>query len=208
MYVLRASWHISRSRDRQISDMKKLMIRLGLGVCALVALYFSCIGIQQFVFGNVHAVIPGELYRSAQLSAEQIEAMRRRYGINSIINLRGDNVGKAWYDEEIEASRRLGITHMDFRMKSSRVLDYTRAQELLALMRDAPKPLLVHCAAGADRTGLASALYLAEIAGKDEKSAESQLSMRYGHVPFWWSESHAMDHTFENFEPAMGFCGS
>lgn len=188
--------------------IKKVAIRLGMGVLAVVALYFSWIGIQQFIFGNVHAVVPGEFYRSAQLSQAQLEAMRAHYGIKSIINLRGENKGTAWYDSELEASQHLGIKHMDFRMKSSRTLDYQHAQELVKMMRDAPKPLLVHCMAGADRTGLASALYLAEIAKKDEETAESQLSLRYGHVPFWWSRTQAMDNTFEYLEPAMGFCGS
>lgn len=187
--------------------IKKVAIRLGMGVLAVVALYFSWIGIQQFIFGNVHAVVPGEFYRSAQLSQAQLEAMRAHYGIKSIINLRGENKGTAWYDSELEASQHLGIKHMDFRMKSSRTLDYQHAQELVKMMRDAPKPLLVHCAAGADRTGLASALYLAEIK-EDEKSAESQLSLRYGHIPFLWSRTQAMDNTFEYLEPAMGFCGS
>jgi protein tyrosine/serine phosphatase len=188
--------------------MKKVIIHFVIVAVATAAVYFSWIGIQQFIFGNVHAVIPGELYRSAQLTEQQIADMSSQYGIKTIINLRGDNAGTPWYDEEILASDQLGIKHMDFRMKSTRVLDYDRARELVQMMRDAPKPLLVHCAAGADRTGLASALYLAEIAKMDEVTAESQLSLRYGHMPFWWSESHAMDRTFEYLEPAMGFCGS
>lgn len=187
--------------------MKIQLTRLGFALITVFTVYFAWIGIQQFVMGNVHAVIPGELYRSAQLSEPQIEALRAKYGIKSIINLRGENKGTQWYDDELEASRHLGINHMDFRMKSSHVLDYQNAQALVEMMRDAPKPLLVHCAAGADRTGLASALYLAEIK-KDEKSAESQLSLRYGHMPFWWSQSNAMDRSFEYLEPSMGFCGS
>lgn len=188
--------------------MKKSIIRLVVAAFTVVALYFSWIGIQQYVFGNVHAVIPGELYRSAQLTEAQIKTMREKYGIKSIINLRGENKGSPWYDNELKASQNLGIEHMDFRMKSSRLLNYEQVQKLVQMMRDAPKPLLVHCMAGADRTGLASALYLAEIAKKGEEAAESQLSLRYGHMPFWWSRTQAMDNTFEYLEPAMGYCGS
>ncbi|MGO6986949.1 tyrosine-protein phosphatase, partial [Rhizobium leguminosarum] len=84
--------------------------------------------------------------------------------IRSIINLRGENVGKAWYDEEIAVSKELGITHINFGMSARRELDQNKVEELLATMRSAPKPVLIHCKAGADRTGLASALYLAAVA--------------------------------------------
>ncbi|MFD2031462.1 tyrosine-protein phosphatase [Ancylobacter dichloromethanicus] len=49
-------------------------------------------------------------------------------------------------------------------------------------MKDAKKPILIHCQAGADRSGLASALYLAAIKKNSaEAEAEAQLSIRYGH---------------------------
>nr|WP_234894951.1 tyrosine-protein phosphatase [Sinorhizobium meliloti] len=49
-------------------------------------------------------------------------------------------------------------------------------------MQTAPKPILIHCQAGADRTGLAAMLYLQQIAGIDEEISERQLSVRYGHI--------------------------
>ena len=48
------------------------------------------------------------------------------------------------------------------------------------LLREAPKPVLVHCEGGADRTGLAAALYLA--AAGHPAQADGQLSVRYGFV--------------------------
>lgn len=46
---------------------------------AVIAVYFSAIGIQQYVFGNIHSVVEGEFYRSAQLSPEQITAYMQLY---------------------------------------------------------------------------------------------------------------------------------
>jgi protein tyrosine/serine phosphatase len=103
----------------------------------------------------------------------------------------------------LAASQSLGIMHMDFRMKASREMTDAQAKELIELMRHAPKPLLVHCNAGADRSGLASALYVAAIAKGEEAAAERQLSLRYGHVPLWFRESAAMRHTLTRLEPTL-----
>jgi protein tyrosine/serine phosphatase len=72
-------------------------------------------------------------------------------------------------------------------------------------MKDAPKPLLIHCLSGADRTGLASALYLAAVSKTNEKVAEGQMSIFYGHIALSISRAFAMDRTFEKLEPLLGF---
>ena len=71
----------------------------------------------------------------------------------------------------------------------------------MRILRDAPKPLLIHCRSGADRTGLASVIYQAVIKGMDEDRAESQLSLRFGHfsVPVL-SQAWPMDQTWERIE--------
>lgn len=159
--------------------------------------------------GNFHTVLDGQLYRIAQPSPEQMSKYAQTYGIRTIINLRGDNAGQGWYDLEVKAAQQLGLKHIDFRMSAKRELPQERAIELISIMRDAPKPILIHCNGGSDRSGLASALYLAAIAQKGEFAAESQLSIRFGHfsIPYL-SPTYAMDQTFENMEPWLGFYGS
>lgn len=175
----------------------------------LVALTAGLYALALQLYGNFHTVIAGELYRSAQPSAQDIHAYAARYGIKSIINLRGDNTGTPWYDKEIAASKKLGIAHFNFSMSARRELSQPRAESLIALLREAPKPVLVHCTSGSDRSGLASALFLAAIAQKGEFAAEGQLSFRFGHVAIpYFSSSFAMDDSFENLEPWLGFAGS
>jgi protein tyrosine/serine phosphatase len=158
--------------------------------------------------GNFHTVIANELYRSAQPNPTQIAAYVATYGIRSIINLRGANPGKDWYEAERAMAQRLGIQHLDFAMSAKRQLADDRAAQLIALLRSVPKPVLIHCQAGADRTGLASALYLAAVARQDEEQAEGQLSVRYGHLGLPMLGPYAMDETFERMEPALGYPGS
>lgn len=156
--------------------------------------------------GNFHEVVPGQLYRSAQLSAEQITYYQKEFGIRSIINLRGENNGKKWYDQEVAASRDLGIAHLNFKMSAKHMVSQDDAEKLIAIMRAAPKPLLIHCQAGADRSGLAASLYLAAIEHADEDRSETQLSLKYGHfsVP-WFSQAYPMDESWEILEPWLGY---
>jgi protein tyrosine/serine phosphatase len=152
--------------------------------------------------GNVHTVAAGELYRSAQPSAAQISGYATRYGIRTIVSLRGENAGRPWYDSEVAASVNLGIAHIDFRMSASRELTQEQAERLVAILEATEKPLLIHCQAGADRSGLAAALYLVAIAKQAEETAEDQLSIGYGHVGLpHLSSAFAEDRSWEKLEP-------
>lgn len=80
-----------------------------------------------------------------------------------------------------------------------------RSLALIDLMKSVPKPVLFHCRAGSDRSGLAAALYLAAIAQAGEETSEGQLSLWFGHVAIPFVGTYAMDRTFELVEPLLGF---
>lgn len=175
----------------------------GLGVLLAVAVGY--LGYLQ-LSGNFHAVVAGEVYRAAQMDGQRLERWTREHGIASVLNLRGESAGADWYEAERGVAERLGIVHLDFRMSAAQALDEQQVQALLQVMRDAPKPLLIHCMGGADRTGLASALYVAGIAGLGEAAAEWQLSPVFGHVGIpGLSRAYPMDITWEDMEPLLGF---
>lgn len=153
---------------------------------------------------NFHEVVAGEVYRSAQLSGKQIGEFGERYGIKTILNLRGANPGRNWYEQEMAAAEKAGIRHIDFAMASTEELSLPRARELIQIMRQAPKPLLIHCEAGVNRTGLAAALYLAAISDKKPQDAELQLSFIYGYVPVWLTERYAMMRSYQKMEALFG----
>lgn len=190
---MRYSWKINARRA----------IYLGGG--ALVACGLYLLGLMGS--NNMHATIPGELYRSAQLNAQALDSYHHRYGIRSIINLRGENTGAAWYEAEKSFAESHAVALLNFRMSAKRRLDARQVRSLIALMEHAPKPVLIHCRQGADRTGLAVALYMAAIRHSDEGTAEAQLSPRFGHIP-WISAARAMDATFEAMEPMLGYSNS
>lgn len=146
--------------------------------------------------GNFHPIESGVIYRSGQLSGDQFVDRIRANGIRTIINLRGNNTERSWYDEEVKASAATGVTHIDFPISSGRELTDDQITQLTDHLRNAVRPILIHCEAGSDRTGFASALYELVIAGRSTAEASQQLSFRYGHFPWLGSSTVAMDNTF------------
>lgn len=161
----------------------------------------SYCGIIQLL-GNVHVVEDGQLYRSAQLNKSQFERVINEYAIRSILNLRGDNSDTSWYDDEIAISRSMSVTHFDYGIGARRLVTSQQIHEILKIVRDAPKPLLIHCQGGADRSGLVAALYVAEVEGKSADEAAQQLSLVYGHFPYLLSKTNAMDNSFWEYVEA------
>jgi uncharacterized protein (TIGR01244 family) len=182
---------------------RALRVVAGVTLIASVSIGGYLGGLQ--LTGNFHPVVAGQVYRSAQPSAEDIAYYAKKYAIRTIINLRGDNTGSSWYDAEIAQAKTLGITHVNFGMYASRELTQAEAAALIGILEHAEKPVLIHCKSGADRSGLASALYVAAVAKLGEAAAEAQISIRYGHISLPLSEAYAMDRTFEALEPWLGF---
>lgn len=151
---------------------------------------------------NFHEVIPYQLYRSGQPEKGELLGYARKYGIRSVLNLRGENTGMPWYDDEVRDAKLAGLTHLDFRISSKYPLTERQIADLVAVMQQAPKPLLIHCEGGADRTGLAAALYMKamkeelQITSEADDPIERQLSLEYGHLPSF--QTDAMCKTLEN----------
>jgi protein tyrosine/serine phosphatase len=146
--------------------------------------------------GNVHAVEEGRLYRSAQLQGHQLEQVIAKYRIRSILNVRGASPGQSWYDDEIVVAKNLHVAHFDYGLSASDPLSAGQVDEVLELIQKAPRPILIHCQSGADRAGLVSALFLAVVAKKPINEAIGQLSLLYGHFPYFTSRTRAMDESF------------
>ena len=110
--------------------------------------------------------------------------------------MRGERRASGWYQDEVRAAATRGVTHYDVSLSAIREIDPGQLETILALMRQAAKPLLIHCQSGADRSGLVAALYLFAIAGQRAEVAAQQLSLFYGHFPYLFSRTGAMDRSF------------
>lgn len=149
------------------------------------------------IIQNVHHVVPGVVVRSAQLSPERLAELIASHKIRSVLNLRGPSPGESWYDDERAVTARKKVEHFDFPMSSREEVPRAQADALIELMKRAPKPMLIHCWGGADRTGLASALYLYAIKNQEAERAAAALSFKYHHLSF--TSAGAMDRSFKAF---------
>ena len=149
--------------------------------------------------GNFRTVSPGRVYRSGQLTEKQLVEYTGEYGIRSVLNLRGKNEQADWWKEEVAAANRLGLKHYDLGLSSRKEPTKEEIQELIAVLQEAPKPLLIHCFGGADRSGLVSAIYLYRFEGYPYEKARRQLSFLYGHNTLFYPDKKAMDRAFANF---------
>lgn len=158
--------------------------------------------------GNFHEVVAGQLYRSNQPNEGQLASYIKDHNIKTVINLRGENDRSSWYKDEISTSQMYGVRHIDFGMSARKRLNLQRVAQLVQIMRDAPKPILIHCKSGSDRTGLAAAIYVNRVAGMDEEAAERQLSLRFGHIGIpHLTSTYAMDQSWEDIEAASPMDG-
>ncbi|MDO5706645.1 MAG: hypothetical protein Q4G49_16465 [Paracoccus sp. (in: a-proteobacteria)] len=101
--------------------MKRRAKRVRLTLSAALRAMIGWLGFL-LATGNTHPVITAELYRSAQPDAAMLMRMHRDHGIAGIINLRGENAGSPWYDEEIATAADLNIAHYDLGMSAAREL--------------------------------------------------------------------------------------
>jgi protein tyrosine/serine phosphatase len=152
---------------------------------------------------NFHTVVPGTVYRAGQMTEGQWAASIQQHAIKSLLNLRGEHRGAGWYQGEIRTAAQFGVTHYDVKISAIREVDTGTLETILAILRQASKPLLIHCRSGADRSGLIAALYLFAIEGQRAEHAVQQLSLFYGHFPYLWSQSGAMDRSFWRYVGAQ-----
>jgi protein tyrosine phosphatase (PTP) superfamily phosphohydrolase (DUF442 family) len=137
--------------------------------------------------GNLGVVDPGLVMRSAQPTA-QLSDWAKRYRLKSILNLRGGGPDDWWYGLEIKSSRENGVTYYDLPLSATRRPTRRELLQLIDLLDGCSYPLLIHCKSGADRTGLASALYRMVRRGEPPESALASFSIEFGHVPFFGTE--------------------
>lgn len=125
------------------------------------------------------AVIPGEVYRSAQLSGPEFSAAIAEHGLKTIINLRHPDEGADWYREELAATAAAGVEHHSVGMLQE-APNYDRVLDLYELLQTAERPLLVHCQSGIDRSGLAGAMALLMEGERSLDEVATQVSWRSG----------------------------
>lgn len=185
-----------RSLPRRWGKRAAFGLGSGLAFAALVVAAF-------LLSDNFHAVVPGQVYRSRQLEPKNLEDVVTRYGIRSVLNLRGSHEYSGWYKAEHQTLQRLGVPLFDHELSAGREVTPAELDALVQGLFCLPKPVLIHCEGGADRTGLVSAAWLLRVGGQEPEQAGQQLSLRFGHFPWLWSNSGAMDRSLARYAATL-----
>lgn len=148
---------------------------------------------------NFHPITRGEAYRSAQLHPRELRQYLVKYGIKSVLNLRGRQEQAAWYRQELRVCTDMDVGHYDVTLSAYRAPRQEDTRRLLTVFREAPRPILIHCQGGADRTGVVAAMWKVVVNKKDKSEAARQLSLRYGHLP--WGSKTVLDRFFADWNP-------
>jgi protein tyrosine/serine phosphatase len=134
----------------------------------------------RLVWSNLGVVAPGRLYRSNHPLPGRLTRLAGRYGLRTLINLRGptNNCSDAL---SRDAARRLGLDFVDMALESRGAPQRDRMLRLHDIYREMRAPALIHCKSGADRAGLAAGLFVL-FQGGTARDALRQLSLRFGHI--------------------------
>jgi protein tyrosine/serine phosphatase len=151
--------------------------------------------------GNFYPITDNEAYRSAQLDRDELDYYIKKYNIKSIINLRGRHLDEPWYREEIKVSAERKVAHYDLPISATREPSEEDVRKLMEMFKHAPRPVLIHCQAGADRSGLAAAIWKVVVDKESKLEANKQLSILYGHIPI--GKTSAMDSFFQKWNSVL-----
>ena len=151
---------------------RAILVAIVSGVAALAIWLTVETRRNRVVWDHWDVVKPGILYRSGQLSADQLAAAVKRYGLRTVVNFQ---VPSSRVRAERELARKLGVDFMNLPMPGDGFGQEAQFREVLKACDDpSRRPVLVHCARGTCRTGAAVALYRYERDGwtVDDVAAE------------------------------------
>ncbi|MFQ1701781.1 fused DSP-PTPase phosphatase/NAD kinase-like protein [Loktanella agnita] len=136
-------------------------------------------GILRVYWHNFDEFAPGA-FRSNQPTHDRF-AQYAALGIKTVLNLRGAQKQPP-YQLEQESCAALGIKLVNCAMSARQAPRQKVLIKLLGIFDDIDRPFLMHCKSGADRTGLAAALYLMVQENVPFAVARQQLGFRYIHI--------------------------
>jgi len=174
--------------------------RIILIIFSIACLFAAAYMIYMDEFSNFHTVKKNELYRSSAMDMDELEYFLPKYNIKSVINLRGKPKNDVHFTDEMEIIKRLGIEYYELNFASTKAPTPKDIEQLMSAFDKAGKPILIHCEAGSDRTGLACAIWKLCIEKDTREDATRQLSIRYGHIAI--GETSVLDDFFKDFRCA------
>lgn len=147
---------------------------------------------------NLEEIAPG-VWRSNQPGPKRLKRYKDM-GITTVLSLRG-TPKTSHYLFEREACEKLGLKLVTTELHARKPASRENLLRLFRLFREIERPFVMHCKSGADRAGLASALYMMAIEGVSVVEARKQLSLRYLHIK--QSRTGVLDYMLDVYEARL-----
>jgi protein tyrosine/serine phosphatase len=123
-------------------------------------------------------VVPGKIFRSGQLTPEIMKKTLTEHGITTIIDLQLNDLVDEHLQAEVRYAQEHGLRHYRFGLGGDGTGDVARYVDAVAMLVECVRdnrPVLVHCAAGTQRTGGVVACYRLLIEGADPQEVTQEL---------------------------------
>ena len=168
------------------------------GIAFLLLAALTAFGLRLWVFNNRHTVELGKVYRCSQPSESDLRELIETRHIRTVVNLRGIDISNAWYQTEARVNHQLGVSQEDIVLSANRLPPPSEIAQLIEVFDRTDYPILIHCKAGADRTGLASVIYQLLYTDATFDEAMGELGPWHGHIRF--GSTRAMDQFLAMYE--------
>jgi protein tyrosine phosphatase (PTP) superfamily phosphohydrolase (DUF442 family) len=165
---------------------RAFLLLAGLGLCACSS--FRTVG--------------DGVYRSGQTGEDRLARRIEQHDIRTVVCLRGDTNDLGTTGASARAALGTGAEWWNVPFSATRT---PSPETLLALWRvaeAAPRPLLIHCRAGVDRTGLASALVVLHDTGDLARARGELALLPHGHLAAFGTEK--MGEVLDRYAPHHG----
>ena len=156
-------------------------------------------GVLRLKFHNMHPVGTKGMWRANQPSPNRIKWLADN-GFKTILNLRGTQPGRPYYDLEHEACERHGLAIVDLPWGSREAPYVERIEQLIEVFNSIEYPAMMHCKSGADRAGIVAVMYMLLHEGASFEEAIDHLSFKYLHVK--QGKTGMLDYFFEQYRLA------
>ena len=197
------------SRRRRI---RRYFIRSAAWFSLVASMIFASFLLKPFYGSNLGIVDAGRVIRSAQPTTG-LKDMIRDHKLASILNLRGGSPRNDYYSNEVRVAKEAGVDFYDLSMSATKRPKRSDLLRLIDVMNRCEYPLLIHCKAGADRTGLATAIYRMVVLKEPPEQAVGAFTLYHSHFPLFgteqlhepideyaaWLSKNALPHTPERF---------
>ncbi len=171
------------SRKKERSGLLRLVVIV---VIAAGVIYGIKKTRYQFIARNFGVVEVGEIYRSGRLTPRMFRKKVGENNIKTVLDLGAYVPGSPEDLREQQLSEELGAQRFRFTLDGDGTGNPNYYVQALRLMSDPEaQPILIHCAAGAQRTGVLVLLYRHIIQGQDLAEAYPE-SFQYKHKPSEW----------------------